>query len=153
MIFRLLWVGKTREEWVKSGVDEYTGRIRRYLPLEVTEVREEKGTEPDLMRAKEGERILKALPKGARVVLLDERGEEMTSPQFATFIEKTRDQGVPEISFLIGGAYGFSDDVRKAAYRTVSLSRMTFPHQVVRIFLAEQLYRALTIMNREGYHH
>jgi 23S rRNA (pseudouridine1915-N3)-methyltransferase len=150
---RLLWVGKTQEEWVRHGIDEYAGRIRRYLPLEIVEVREEKGTTPEQMRLKEGERILKSLPKAARLLLLDETGEQFTSPAFASFLGRERDNGTQELAFVVGGAFGFDDPVRKVAFRTISLSKMTFTHQMVRPFLLEQIYRGLTILNNESYHH
>lgn len=153
MKLRLVWVGKTQEEWVRHGVDEYAGRIRRYLPLDIVEIKEEKGRSPDQMQLKEGERILKSLAKASRLVLLDETGEQFTSPGFATFIGRERDTGTQELAFVIGGAYGFDESVRKAACRTISLSRMTFTHQMVRPFFLEQLYRGLTILNNESYHH
>lgn len=153
MKLRLLWVGKTQEEWLKAGIEEYRTRIGRYFPLEVAEVREEKGAEAEAMRLKEGDRLEKALLKGSRLILLDERGEEFTSPQFATLIGKYRDTGTQNLAFAIGGAYGFSEAFRANADRSVALSRMTFTHQMVRLFMVEQLYRACTILNGEQYHH
>ena len=153
MKLRLLWVGKTQEEWLKSGIDEYRRRIGRYFPIEISEVREEKGAEAETMRQKECERLEKALARGSRLVLLDERGEELTSPQFADVIGRYRDSGTQELAFAIGGAYGFSESIRSRAHRTVALSRMTFTHQMVRLFLVEQIYRGCTILNNEHYHH
>lgn len=153
MRLRVLWVGKTQEEWVRKGSDEYAGRIRRYLPLEVCEVREEKGASPELMRSREAERLLKNMPKGARLVLLDERGEQYTSAGFAAFLGRERDAGTQELVFAVGGAYGVDDNIRSRAHRTIALSTMTFTHQMVRVFLLEQLYRGLTILNNESYHH
>ena len=153
MKLRVLWVGKTQEDWVRRGIDEYAGRIRRYLPLEVAEAKEEKGAAAESMRGREGERLMKLLPKNARLILLDEGGEQLTSPELADFMAANRDGGVQELVFAIGGAYGFSDSVRAHAYKTIALSRMTFTHQMVRIFLLEQIYRGFTIMNGEPYHH
>ncbi len=153
MRLRLLWVGKSQEEWLKEGIEEYRRRIGRYFPVEIGEVREEKGAEAEAMRLKEGERLEKALSKGSRLILLDERGEECTSPQFAGIIGRYRDSGTQELVFAIGGAYGFSEPFRGRADRTVALSRMTFTHQMVRLFLAEQIYRGCTILNNEQYHH
>jgi len=150
---RVLWVGKTQQEWVRAGIEEYACRIRRYLPLDVTEVREEKGGGEETLREKECERLSKHLPKNSRLVLLDERGTEMTSPQFASFIGGCRDRGVPELAFAVGGAYGFSQGFRARADTAIALSLMTFTHQMVRIFLLEQIYRGCTILNREPYHH
>ncbi|RII28799.1 MAG: ribosomal RNA large subunit methyltransferase H [Geobacter sp.] len=153
MKIRVIWVGKTQEAWVKAGIDEYAGRIRRYTPLEISEAREEKGAQHDAGRVAECVRLGKLLPKNACLVLLDERGDELDSRQMATFIEKQRDSAIPELVFAIGGAYGFSDEFRRQAQRTISLSRLTFTHQMVRIFLLEQIYRGFTILNNEPYHH
>lgn len=153
MKIRLLWVGKTQEDWVRRGIDEYAGRIRRYIPLEITEAREEKGSAIELMRQREGERLKRLVAKNSKVILLDERGEEMTSPELARLLSGYRESGSSELTFAIGGAYGFSDDFRMSADRTIALSRMTFTHQMVRIFLLEQIYRGFTIMNNEPYHH
>jgi 23S rRNA (pseudouridine1915-N3)-methyltransferase len=153
MKLRLLWVGKTQEEWLKCGIEEYRRRIGRYFPLEISEVRDEKGAEAEIMRHKECERLEKALAKGARLILLDERGEELTSPQFADVIGRYRDSGTQELAFAIGGPYGFSESFRSRAHRTIALSRMTFTHQMVRLFLVEQIYRGCTILNNEQYHH
>ncbi len=153
MKIRTLWVGKTQEEWVKRGIEEYAARIRRYAPLELMEAKEEKGAVAEVMRERESARMMKLVPKNARRVLLDERGEEMTSPQFAAFIAKCREGGVPELVFAIGGAYGLSESLRIAADRQIALSRMTFTHQMVRVFLLEQIYRGFTILNNEPYHH
>jgi len=153
MKLRLLWVGKIQEEWLKCGVEEYRRRIGRYFPFEISEVREEKGAEAETMRQKECDRLEKLLARGSRLILLDERGEELTSPQFAEFIGRYRDAGTQELVFAIGGAYGFSAAFRERADRTIALSRMTFTHQMVRLFLVEQIYRGCTILNNEQYHH
>lgn len=153
MRLKLLWVGKTQESWVREGIEEYAGRIRRYLPLEIREAREEKGAEAPAMRERECARLAKLLPKGARLVILDERGETMSSTEFASFLSRCRDQGVADMAFVIGGAYGFSEPFRLQAHKAISLSRMTFTHQMVRVFLLEQIYRGFTIMNDEPYHH
>lgn len=153
MRLKLLWVGKTQESWVRTGIEEYAGRVRRYLPLEILEAREEKGAQAAAMRERECERLAKLLPKGARLVLLDERGDEMTSTEFASFLSRNRDQGTQELVFAIGGAYGFTDGFRGQAFKAISLSRMTLTHQMVRVFLLEQIYRGFTIMNGEPYHH
>jgi len=149
----VLWVGKTQQEWVRTGIDEYATRIRRYFPLEIGEAREEKGALEESKRERECSRLEKLLPKSARLVLLDERGKEMTSPAFAGYLGACRDGGVSELAFAIGGAYGFSEAFRSRADVVVSLSRMTLTHQMVRVFLLEQIYRGCTILNREPYHH
>lgn len=149
----VLWVGKTQEEWVRRGIEEYAGRIRRYAPLELLETKEEKGATAEAMRERECVRLSRLLPRNSRLIIMDERGEEMTSPEFAAFIAKTRDAGVSDLAFAIGGAYGFTDSFRAVASKRIALSRMTFTHQMVRVFLLEQIYRGFTILNNEPYHH
>jgi 23S rRNA (pseudouridine1915-N3)-methyltransferase len=150
---RILWVGKTQQEWVREGIGEYAARIRRYAPLEIIEVKEEKGAVSETMRSRECDRLKKSLPKNAKVLLLDEKGETMNSPRFASFISGCRDAATSEIAFVIGGAFGFTEGFRTEADKVISLSAMTFTHQMVRIFLLEQIYRGFTILNGEPYHH
>lgn len=150
---RVLWLGKTRDLWIKQGIAEYSGRIVRYLPLAVDELKDEKNATLEEGRRREGERLLKQISSQAVLVVLDERGQQMSSVQFAEFIAKHRDSGTPELAFAIGGAYGFSDEVRGRAAKVLALSAMTFTHQMVRPFLLEQIYRACTILNNEPYHH
>jgi len=149
---KVLWVGKSRDPWVRDAIDEYAGRIRRYCPLELVDIRDEKGAEAEEMRRRECERLEKQIPANATLILLDERGEQPDSPGLATLIGKQRDSGVGEIVFAIGGAYGFSEEFRRRG-KLLALSRMTFTHQMVRAFLLEQIYRAFTILNNEPYHH
>ena len=152
MKLRVVWVGKSREAWLKEALADYAGRIRRYAPLELGEVREEKGTAAEEMRRRECERLEKVIPPNATLVLLDELGEQPDSPGLASLIGRQRDTVGGELVFVIGGAYGFSDAFRRRG-RLLSLSRMTFTHQMVRLFLLEQIYRAFTILNNEPYHH
>lgn len=152
MKIKVLWVGKSRDPWVKDAVDEYAGRIRRYCPLELQDIRDEKGAEAEEMRRRECERLEKQIPPNATLILLDERGEQLDSPALAALVGKQRDSGVGEIVFAIGGAYGFSEEFRRRG-KLLALSRMTFTHQMVRAFLLEQIYRAFTILNNEPYHH
>jgi len=152
MKLRVVWVGKSKEEWVKEALADYSGRIRRYCPLELCEVRDEKGAGAEEMRRRECERLEKQVPPGATLVLLDERGSQMDSPGLAAFIGAQRDAGIGELVFAVGGAYGFSEEFRSKG-RLLSLSKMTFTHQMVRVFLLEQLYRAFSILNNEPYHH
>lgn len=153
MRLRLVWVGKTQEAWVKAGIDEYAGRVRRYAPLEIIEAKEEKGATPELMQQREGERLARLLPKGSRLILLDERGQQLGSAEFAALVGKLRDTGTQELCFAIGGAYGFPADLRNRADTVLALSKMTFTHQMIRPIFLEQLYRAFTILGGEGYHH
>ena len=152
MKIKVLWVGKSRDPWVKDAIGEYAGRIRRYSPLELFDIRDEKGAEAEVMRRLECERLEKQIPAGSTLILLDERGEQMDSPGLAAFVGKQRDSGTGELIFAIGGAYGFSEEFRRRG-TLLALSKMTFTHQMVRVFLLEQIYRAFTILNGEPYHH
>lgn len=152
MKIKVLWIGKSRDPWVKDALDEYAGRIRRYMPLELIDIRDEKGAEAEEMRRRECERLERHIPPGATLILLDERGEQLDSPGLGAFVGKQRDSGTGELIFAIGGAYGFSEEFRRRG-RLLALSKMTFTHQMVRVFLLEQLYRAFTILNKEPYHH
>ena len=153
MKLKILWVGKTQEEWVRTGIEEYAGRIRRYIGLEIVEAKEEKGAQAEAGRSAECDRLAKSLPKNARIILLDERGEQLSSLQLASLLGGERDCGTGELVFVIGGAYGFTEAFRARAFRTVALSRMTFTHQMVRPILLEQIYRGFTILGNEPYHH
>lgn len=145
-------MGKNREGWVKEAVADYADRIRRYAHLELCEVREEKGADAEQMRQRECERLSRYISPGASLVLLDERGKQQDSPAFAAWIGEQRDLGKQELVLMIGGAYGFSQEFRSQG-KLLSLSSMTFTHQMVRVFLLEQVYRAFTILNNEPYHH
>lgn len=152
MKLRVIWVGKSRETWLKEALSDYAGRIRRYIPLDLGEVREEKGAAAEEMRRRECERLEKQIPSNATLILLDELGEQLDSPGLASLIGRQRDTVGADLVFVIGGAYGFSDAFRRRG-RLLSLSPMTFTHQMVRLFLLEQIYRAFTILNNEPYHH
>ena len=115
MKLRIVWLGKTRDPWIKQGVAEYSGRIGRYLPLAIDELKDEKDATLEEGRRREGERLLKQLSTNAVLVALDERGLQLDSVKFAEFIGKHRDSGTTELVFAIGGSYGFSDEVRSRA--------------------------------------
>ncbi len=156
MNITLLTVGKTDVKWVKEGLDVYTSRLRHYVPFTVTEIPELRKVSA-LTRAqikeKEGELILKQLEPQDSLILLDEHGREYRSVDFAAWLEKTLAGGAKNLVFCIGGAYGFSEAVYSRAQGKLSLSAMTFSHQMVRTIFAEQLYRAFTILKGEPYHH
>lgn len=156
MKLRLVCVGKISESYLREGIDEFAGRIVRYLPFAVTELKEEKGggknADPRHLREQEGARILAKIPATSFVVVLDERGETLTSEGVANLLERHMVQGTPEMTLAIGGPYGLSDAVRRRADLLLSLSPMTFTHQMVRLFLLEQIYRGLTIVRGEPYH-
>lgn len=152
----LLTVGKTDVPWVKEGLDLYTSRLKHYVPfrlLEIPELKHVAALREDQIKEKEGELILKQLIPSDWLILLDEHGGEYRSVDFARFLEKQLGGGRSRLVFTVGGAYGFSEAVYARANGKVSLSRMTFSHQMVRVLFAEQLYRAFTILKGEPYHH
>ncbi len=152
----LLTVGKTDIKWVSEGLGVYTSRLCHYIPFEVREIPELKNVSSlshEQIKTQEGKLILKNIKDSDEVVLLDERGREYRSVEFAKLIEKRMALGVKDMVFVIGGAYGFSQDVYDRANSMMSLSKMTFSHQMVRTIFVEQLYRAFTIIRGESYHH
>lgn len=151
----LLTVGKTDVAWVKQGLTLYSERLTHYVPFCVTEIPELKKVSSlsrEQIKQREGELILKAVKPADDVVLLDERGKQYSSLEWADVIGKKLVAG-KDIVFVIGGAYGFSEAVYQRANGAVSLSKMTFSHQMVRTIFTEQLYRAFTILKGEPYHH
>jgi len=156
MKITLLTVGKTDKDWVKQGMDIYVSRLKHYIPFSITEIPELKNVSAlsrEQIKAKEGELILKNVKPADNLVLLDERGKEYSSVEFAKVLQDKINYEGKDIVFVIGGAYGFSEDVYRRANSKMSLSRMTFSHQMVRAIFAEQLYRAFTIIKGEPYHH
>jgi 23S rRNA (pseudouridine1915-N3)-methyltransferase len=153
---RLVCVGKVSEHYLRDGVDDFASRITRYLPLLVSELKEEKvggkKGDPRHLREREGERILEKIPATAFTVVLDERGETLSSEGVAALLGRHMVQGTPEVALVIGGPYGLSEAVRGRADLLLSLSPMTFTHQMARLFLLEQIYRGLTILRNEPYH-
>lgn len=155
MKITFLTVGKTDRGWVKEGLETYTGRLGHYVPFSMVEIPELKNVSAlnrDQIKKREGELILKSLRPEDMVILLDERGDERSSMEWARKLEKMLSGG-RNLVFVVGGAYGFSDEVYSRSDGSISLSRMTFSHQMVRVIFVEQLYRAFTIMNGEPYHH
>lgn len=151
----LLWsVGKPHESYAKHGIEEFSQRITRYFPSEwkLIAPARQAGTEEDIKK-QEAKHILDALEKDDYLVLLDERGKQFTSEALATFIQTRANESTRNLIFLIGGAYGVDKSVQQRANYTWSLSPLVFPHQLVRLILAEQLYRACTILRNEKYHH
>lgn len=151
----LITVGKTVVPWVKEGLDDYAARLKHYIPFEIKEIPELKGTSAlseSQIKEKEGALILKAAG-ASEIILLDEHGKLYRSIEFAEQLRHKLSHASKDISFVIGGAYGFSPEVYAAANGKISLSSMTFNHQMVRTVFAEQLYRAFTIIKGEPYHH
>lgn len=156
MKLKLWTVGKAHEPYVKEGIDLFTRRITNYFPVEWTIIPTPKSaaslSETDL-KIREGETILQMLKKEDFLVLLDERGKQLTSEGFSTFLQQRANESEKNIIFLIGGAFGVSSEVISRANYQWSLSPLVFPHQLVRLVLAEQIYRACSIMRNEKYHH
>jgi 23S rRNA (pseudouridine1915-N3)-methyltransferase len=153
MQFVVAVVGKPRDTNLAGAIREYETRAGRYWPLEVHEVREEpaRSGSADLVREREGERLLAALPSGAQVVTCELTGKAMTSEQFASWLQRLREEA-RDVAIVIGGAYGLGENVRRRSFATLSLAPWTLPHEVARLILAEQLYRAGSIVRGEPYH-
>ena len=151
-----LWqIGKTNEAYLREGIAQYEKRLGHYLPFQIYTFSELKkmGKLPKAqLKMKEGEMVLKQLKKDDFLVLLDERGKAFTSAAFAEFIEHKMALSHKRLIFLIGGAFGFPETLYNRANATLSLSKMTFSHQMIRLFFVEQLYRAMTILKNEPYH-
>lgn len=152
----LLTVGKTSTDFVRKGIEEYDRRIRRYTPFSLQslpDVRNTRALSEDQQKKAEGELILNYVKSSDYLVLLDEHGLEFTSLAMASWLEKRMAAGNKRLIFAVGGPYGFSPAVYDRADAKLSLSRLTFPHELVRLFFAEQLYRCFTILRGEPYHH
>jgi 23S rRNA (pseudouridine1915-N3)-methyltransferase len=156
MKLTLICMGKTKERFIQEGIAKYSGYLKHYADGEIRELKEEKIQDlrdAPLIRKKEAERILTSLPAQAFLVALDERGQEFTSHEFADFLNKTLESGVRDIVFVIGGALGLDECVTGRANKTLALSRWTLTHEMARLVLLEQLYRAFTIIKGKTYHY
>jgi len=152
----LMVIGKTSQSYLQTGIDEYKTRVNRFIPFEIKtlpDVKTSKKMTVTSQKEAEGELILAQLQPADHVVLLDERGQEFTSRQFADFIENKAITVQKNLVFVIGGPYGFSQAVYNRANSLLSLSKMTFPHELIRLFFTEQIYRAMTIAHNLPYHH
>lgn len=152
----LMQCGKTRDELVEQLSVQYFNRLRHYINFELLTLPDLKNTKSlneAQVKEREGEMILKNTEKSDFIILLDEKGKEFSSVQFAGHLQKIMNQGLHRICFVIGGPYGFAAPVYERANQKISLSRMTFSHQIIRAIFAEQIYRAFTILNNEPYHH
>ena len=156
MKIRLIMVGKTEQDYLKEGMEEYEKRICHYVPFEIKIIpalKKTSGMAAQEVRIKESAMIKNMLIPSDYVILLDEKGKEMNSEGFSQFLNQRFSSGSKSITFVIGGAYGVDDTIKNGAQFTLALSKMTFSHQMVRLFFLEQFYRALTILNHESYHH
>ena len=156
MKISLVVIGKTDAAYFVDAINEYKNRLVHYIPFEmevIPDIKNVKNLREDQQKEKEGELILKTLQPGDYLVLLDEHGKSFTSMEFATYIERKMHVVPKRLVFVIGGPYGFSQKVYQAAHEKMSLSKMTFSHQMVRLIFVEQLYRAMNILNGGPYHH
>ncbi|MDE6017326.1 MAG: 23S rRNA (pseudouridine(1915)-N(3))-methyltransferase RlmH [Muribaculaceae bacterium] len=152
----LLTVGKTTTGYIQTGIDEYCKRLKRYVPFSIKhlpDVRKAHKLTEIRQKEEEGKLIISELCSSDIVVLLDERGDMLTSRGFSDFLQKSMTGGKKRILFVIGGPYGFSPEVYSRADHKLSFSRMTFSHEMIRLFFTEQVYRAMTILKGEPYHH
>jgi 23S rRNA (pseudouridine1915-N3)-methyltransferase len=155
--FNLLWIGKTRDAWLKQGIDHYIRRIERYQQVNIIELKD-KGRKNRLpaerLVIQEAEDIKKSIPKGnVHIIALDAKGKSLSSTGFARMITSLEQNGTRDILWITGGAYGLDSSILQMAHTILSLSRLTFTHDMTRLILTEQLYRACTIRNGEKYHH
>lgn len=149
-------MGKTSTKYISDAVSEFAKRVNRYAPFEIVTVpdlKPSKAVSEELQKEREGNNIMQLLQSSDHVCLLDERGKELTSREFASMIESRMNQGLKRLVFVVGGPYGFSKEMYSRADSELSLSRMTFTHEMVRLFFVEQVYRAMTILRGEPYHH
>ena len=156
MKIKLLTIGKTDSSPLQQLIDEYCKRLGFYIPFSmdtIPDIKNTKNLTTKQQKIAEGKELLKKIEKSDAVILLDENGKLYNSIQFSTYLQKKMNSGLKKIVFVIGGPYGFSDDLYNRCNGKVSLSPMTFSHQMVRLFFTEQLYRSFTILKNEPYHH
>ena len=155
MRLHLVFIGKTHFPEIDAGIERYLERIRKIVPVEIHILRPERITaksNADIVKNLEGERVLKLLERQDYVVAWDERGKNLDSPAFAELLGRLRDEGNSSVRMVVGGPLGLADAVRSRADAVLSLSRMTFPHDLARLMISEQIYRAFTILKGEPYH-
>lgn len=155
MNIKLVVVGKTEEKYLREGIDIFEKRLKFYIPYEmviIPSLKDPKNLSPQMVKDKEGELILKQVAKADKVVLFDEKGKEFRSMEYADFLQKNMNSGIKTLAFVVGGAFGFSDEVYNKADLKIAMSKMTFSHQMIRLMIVEQIYRAFTILKNEPYH-
>jgi 23S rRNA (pseudouridine1915-N3)-methyltransferase len=156
MKISLVCIGKTDDKYIKEGIEKYLKRLKHYITFQLVElpdIKNVKSLSEEQQKEKESELLMKQFTNQDFVVLLDERGKEFRSVEFSAYIEQRMVSSCSHLVFLIGGPYGFADSVKKRANFSLSLSKMTFSHQMIRLFFVEQRYRAFSIMRSEPYHH
>ena len=156
MNIKLLAIGRTDDKQLQQLIDQYVKRLSHYVKFNleiIPDLKNTKNLSEAQQKEKEGELILKKLAPTDVLILLDENGKQFSSIDFSTYLQKRMNAGIKTLVFVIGGPYGFSDEVYKKAKGKISLSKMTFSHQMIRLFFVEQLYRGFTILRNEPYHH
>ncbi|MDU8886392.1 23S rRNA (pseudouridine(1915)-N(3))-methyltransferase RlmH [Yeosuana sp. MJ-SS3] len=156
MIIKLLSIGKTDSKDLQALIDEYANRLGFYIKFEfeiIPDIKNSKNLREEQQKQKEGDLILAKLKPTDILILLDEKGKQLNSAAFSEYLQKHMNSGIKQLVFVIGGPYGFSEEVYKKANGIISLSKMTFSHQMIRLFFVEQLYRGFTILRNEPYHH
>ncbi|WP_419211793.1 23S rRNA (pseudouridine(1915)-N(3))-methyltransferase RlmH [Maribacter sp. X9] len=156
MTIKLLAIGKTDSSQLQELIELYQKRLKHYINFEIeliSDLKKTKNLSEEQQKEKEGELIIKRLGPTDVLVLFDEKGKQYSSVEFSDYLQKKMNAGIKQLVFLIGGPYGFSQEVYDKASAKISLSKMTFSHQMVRLFITEQLYRAFTILKNEPYHH
>ena len=156
MKITLLTIGKTEDKYLIEGIEIYLKRLKHYIPfriVEIPELRNTKSLSRDQQKSREAELILKNINSTDHVILLDENAKELSSKGFSVYLNKKMVGGQQHLVFIVGGSYGFYEEIYERSNDSISLSKMTFSHQMIRLFFAEQLYRAFTILKGEPYHH
>lgn len=155
MNIKLTVISKTEEKHLIEAIDLYIKRLKHYVNFEIITLPEIKGAKnlsPSEVKEREAEMLLKHISKYDKNILFDEKGTEFTSVEFSNYLQKQMNQGIKNLNFIVGGAYGFSPKIYQAVKDKVSISKMTFSHQMIRLLIVEQIYRAYTILNNEPYH-
>ena len=156
MKIKVICIGKTGKKFLEEGEQEYLSRLKYYIVverIEIPDIKNQKSLSEEQIKKQEGELILSKITTGDQLYLLDEHGKTFTSEKFADFLQQRFNQGGKSLALVVGGAYGFSKEIYEAANGKISLSELTFSHQMVRMILFEQLYRGMTILKGEPYHH
>jgi 23S rRNA (pseudouridine1915-N3)-methyltransferase len=156
MKIKLLAIGKTDDKNLQALIQIYQQRLRHYINFElviIPDIKNSKNLSENQQKEKEGDLLLKEIQSTDQLILLDEKGQEFRSIEFSRFLQKKMNSGIKHLVFVIGGPYGFSDKIYRKANGKVSFSKMTFSHQMIRLFVVEQIYRAFTILKNEPYHH
>lgn len=156
MDITLIVIGKTNARYLIDGIEEYIKRLKHYISFQIQylpDIKNTKKLSEQQQKEAEGEAFISSLRQGDNVILLDEHGTEMTSMQFSDFLQKKMNSGLRRLVFIVGGPYGFSKAMYERADGKISFSKMTFSHEMIRLFFTEQVYRAMTILRGEPYHH